>query len=34
MQKYLEKKDFENAYKVANLGTTDQDMKLLGVESL
>jgi intraflagellar transport protein 122 len=34
IQKYIEKKDFVNAYKIANLANTEQDLKLLGVEAL
>lgn len=32
--KYIEKKDFKMAYKVACLGITDQDFRLLGIEAL
>ena len=32
--KYVEKKDFEAAYKVACLGITEQDFRYLGIESL
>ena len=33
-KKYIEKKDFKTAYKLACLGITEQDFKLLGKESL
>jgi intraflagellar transport protein 122 len=32
--KYIEKKDFKTAYKLACLGITEQDFKLLGTEAL
>ena len=32
--KYIEKKDFKMAYKLACLGITEQDFKMLGIESL
>jgi len=32
--KYIEKKDFRSAYKVACLGSTEQDFKALGIEAL
>lgn len=32
--KYIEKKDFKMAYKLACLGITDQDFRLLGLEAL
>ncbi|CAD8070453.1 unnamed protein product [Paramecium primaurelia] len=34
MQKYLEKKDFQNALKIACLGVTEQDIRTLGIEAL
>ena len=32
--KYIEKRDYASAYRVACLGITEQDFKFLGVESL
>ena len=32
--KYIEKKDFKSAYKVACLGVTEQDFRYLGSEAL
>ena len=32
--KYIEKKDFKMAYKLACLGITEQDFRLLGSEAL
>lgn len=32
--KYIEKKDFKMAYKLACLGITEQDFRLLGTEAL
>ncbi|CAD8208598.1 unnamed protein product [Paramecium pentaurelia] len=34
MQRYLEKKDFLNALKIACLGVTEQDIRALGIEAL
>ena len=34
LYRYLEKKDYSNAFKIACLGVTDSDWRLLAVESL
>ena len=34
MMKFIEKKDFYHAYKIASLGITENDFKILGIEAL